>query len=172
MNRKHFTTNQMLRKALIIALTAVLAVGSYHLSVKANDARAEAVTTQAWILVSDYVNIRLWPNKRATEVGHLDPCDEIEIDGRTKDGFAHIVSPVDGWVHAGYIVFSKPEKINETYSVVARRRVAARRWIDGPQCGTKPWLINGSEVKVLYMNGEWAVTSRGYVKSEWLEAAP
>ena len=111
----------------------------------------------------------LRPSRKATEVGQLDPGDEVEIDGRTKDGFAHIVSPIDGWVWAGNIVFSKPEKVERSAFVTANKRLAARRWGDGPQVDEKPWLICGSEVTVYWMSDEWAVTSRGYLKSEFLE---
>ena len=56
--------------------------------------------------------------------------------------------------------------------VTAKNRVACRRWVDGPQAeinGKPSWLVNGSEVKIFYMSEEWACTSRGYIKSEWLE---
>ena len=168
----HYTTKFPITKALTIILAVVVLFAVYSLQTEWLNAKAERTVTEAWILCSDYINIRMWPSKKATSVGQLDPCDEIEVDGRTKDGFAHIVSPVDGWVHAGYITFSKPEAIGETYSVCAKKRVACRRWIDGPKVDRRPWLINGSEVQVLFMSDDWAVTSRGYVKSEWLEAAP
>jgi len=150
-------TLRVILVAVIIAAGAILT------------ARSEDVTTPAWVICKDYVVVRMWASRRATEVGQLDPCDPIEIDGKTKDGFAHIVAPMDGWIHAGYITFSEPQKIDETGVVVAKKRVAARRWCDGPQVDSRPWLICGSEVKVYYMSDDWACTSRGYVKSEWLE---
>lgn len=167
--QNNFTKKSAFSKALIGILVLVLAFGTYTVATEINRARAEAVTTPAWILCKDYVLIRMWPSRKATEVGQLDPCDEVEIDGRTKDGFAHIVAPVDGWVWAGNIVFSQPVEVNEKYTVVARTRVACRRWCDGPQVAERPWLISGSEVRVYYMSDEWAVTARGYVRTEWLE---
>ena len=167
------TTISSRRTRLITILIAlVLAVIAFTGNYGAIQARAEETTTNAWALCKTYINIRLWPSKEATAVGFLDPCDRVEVDGRTKNGFAHVTYPVDGWVYAGYLTFSEPKAVGETYTVVARRRVAARRWVDGPQMGTKPWLINGSEVTVLYMSDDWALTNRGYVKAEWLEAAP
>lgn len=168
MNRNHYTTSCG-KRAIMILMAVLLVVVSYHAAYAINRAHAEAVTTNAWILCKDYVLIRMWPSKRATEVGQLDPCDEIEIDGKTKDGFAHIVAPVDGWVWAGNIVFSEPEQIGSLAFVTAKTRLACRRWVDGPQVESRPWVINGSEVRVFYMCDEWAVTSRGYVRSEWLE---
>lgn len=169
----YFTTKRNMKtRILMILLALVLAVIAFTGNYGAIRARAEESTTNAWALCKSYINIRLWPSKEATAVGFLDPCDKVEVDGRTKNGFAHIVEPVDGWVFAGYLTFSEPQEIGATYSVVARRRVAARRWIDGPQMGQKPWLINGSEVTVFYMSDDWAITSRGFVMSEYLEAAP
>ena len=175
-NTTTYSTTINGRRARILTgvLALVLAVIAFTGNYGAIRARAEETTTNAWALCKPgtYINIRLWPSKHATEVGFLDPCDRVEIDGRTKDGFAHVVYPVDGWVFAGYLTFSEPQEIGATYAVVARRRVAARRWIDGPQMGQKPWLINGSEVAVFYMSEDWAITSRGFVMSEYLEAAP
>lgn len=168
----YYTTHKHIRKPLIFLLALALAVTVFTENYHGIRARAEDSTTTAWALCKSYINIRLWPSKEATAVGFLDPCDSVEVDGRTKNGFAHIVEPVDGWVYAGYLTFSEPKAIGQKYTVVARRRVAARRWVDGPQMGTKPWLINGSEVQVLYMSEDWALTSRGYVKSEWLEVDP
>lgn len=168
----YYTTHKHIRKPLIFLLALALAVTVFTVNYHGIRARAEDSTTTAWALCKSYINIRLWPSKEATAVGFLDPCDSVEVDGRTKNGFAHIVEPLDGWVYAGYLTFSEPKEIGQKYTVVARRRVAARRWVDGPQMGTKPWLINGSEVTVLYMSEDWALTSRGYVKSEWLEVDP
>ena len=160
------------RKALAIVAVAALTVAVFLIQYGAVLARAEEGTTTAWAMCRSYINIRMWASKDATAVGFLDPCDPVEVDGTTRDGFAHIVSPVDGWVHAGYLDFSKPEEIGERFVVTARSRVAARRWINGPKVSQKPWLICGSEVTVYYMSEEWALTNRGYVRAEWLEVDP
>ena len=131
--------------------------------------RAEDVYAKGWIICEDYVQIRQWASRNATSIGQLDPGDEIEIDGKTESGWAHIVSPCDGWVWAGYITFSEPQKIDAPGVVTAKKRVAARRWCDGPNVDSKPWLISGSEVRIYWMCDDWALTNRGYVKSEWLE---
>lgn len=165
----HFITKPALTKALIVILAAVLLFASYTVATEINRVHAESVYATEYILCRTYTNIRMWPSKNATEIGRLDPGDTIEIDGKTKDGFAHIVAPMDGWVHAGYITFSAPRKVEETGVVVARSRVAARRWIDGPQVDEKPWLVNGSEVTIYWMSDDWACTSRGFIQSEWLE---
>lgn len=162
-------------RVITIVLAAMILICAWHVGGALVWARAEEEsTTTAWALCKPgtYVNIRLWPSKKAAEVGYLDPCDKVEVDGRVKDGFAHIVEPLDGWVYAGYLTFSEPKAVNANYIVVARKRVATRRWIDGPQMGTRPWLINGSELTVYYISEDWAITSRGFVRSEWLEEDP
>ena len=169
MNRIYYTTSSPLTKVLVLILAAVLLFASYTVATEIDRAHAEEITTQGYILCKSYVVIRQWASKRATEIGQLDPAEPIEIDGKTKDGYAHIVAPCDGWVHAGYIVFSEPKAVNAMATVTARKRVACRKWIDGPNVDSKPWLISGSEVKVLWMTSEWALTNRGYIKSTWLE---
>ena len=174
MNHNYSTTFSPFGKALLLLLVVVVAFATYNITMEANRVRAESLTTKAWILCKpgDYINLRMAPSKKSQEVGRLDPGDDIEIDGRTKDGFAHIVRPFDAWVWAGYIVFDEPQLVNETYVVVAKSRVACRRWCDGPQVASRPWLINGSQVKVYYLTDKWACTARGFIKTEWLEVDP
>ena len=169
MNHNYCSKKSVFSKVLSLILALVLLLASYTIANEVNKAHAETVYATEYILCKDYVIIRQWANRHATEVGQLDPGDEIEIDGKTKDGFAHIVSPTDGWVWAGNIVFSPVEKVDRLAYVTARKRLAARRWVDGPNVESKPWLITGSEVRVYYMDSEWAVTNRGYLKVEYLE---
>ena len=169
MNRIYYTTSSPLTKVLVLILAVVLLFASYTVATEIDRAHAETVYATGYILCKDYVIIRQWASRHATEIGQLDPCDTVEIDGKTKDGFAHIVAPMDGWVWAGYITFSEPQKIDAPGVVTAKKRVAARRWCDGPNVDSKPWLISGSEVRIYWMCDDWALTNRGYVKSEWLE---
>ncbi|MBQ1792975.1 MAG: hypothetical protein II008_22595 [Oscillospiraceae bacterium] len=172
MIRRYYTTSLVLTKVLSLILVLALALASYTVATEINRAHADTVYAKQWIICKNYVVIRNWPSRGAMEGGQLDPGDEIEIDGRTKDGFAHIVSPVDGWVWAGNIVSSQPEKVECKAYVTANKRLYCRRWVDGPMVDSKPYLINGSKVHVYWMNDEWAVTNRGYVRSEWLEMMP
>lgn len=162
-------TTSIAKKIVIIAICIAVGLASYNIASRINDAHAETVTATGYIMCKSYVMIRMWPSRKAQEIGQLDPCDTVEIDGRTKDGYAHIVAPCDGWVWAGYITFSEPKKIDAPGVVTAKKRVAARRWCDGPNVDSKPWLISGSEVRIYWMCDDWALTNRGYVKSEWLE---
>jgi hypothetical protein len=152
----------------------VVAFAAYSIASEINRARAEGITTKAWVMCKpgDFVYLRQWASRKATEAGFMDPCDSVEIDGKTKDGFAHVVYPTDAWIWAGYLVFEKPKAVNEKHVVVSNSRLAARRWIDGPNVQSKPWLKNGSTAYVYYEADGWACTSRGFLRSEWLEADP
>ena len=169
MNRRYYTTFSPFTKALVLILAAVLLFASYTIATEINRAHAETVYATGYILCKDYVIIRQWASRHATEIGQLDPCDEVEVDGRTKDGFAHIVAPMDGWVWAGNIVFSPVEEVNRPAYVTAKKRVACRKWCDGPTVDERPYLITGSEVKIYWLSQDWAITHRGFVKTEWLE---
>ncbi|MBQ1777932.1 MAG: SH3 domain-containing protein, partial [Acidaminococcaceae bacterium] len=122
MNRIYYTTSSPLTKVLVLILAAVLLFASYTVATEIDRAHAEEITTQGYILCKSYVVIRQWASKRATEIGQLDPAEPIEIDGKTKDGYAHIVAPCDGWVWAGYITFSEPQKIDAPGVVTAKKR--------------------------------------------------
>ena len=78
-------------------------------------------------------------------------------------------------MYLGYVSTEKVQKVGEQYVCVAKRQVACRRWVGGPQIetgGRKQWLKNGENVDVFCIGGDWAVTSRGYIRSEWLEVDP
>lgn len=149
--------------AALIALAAVALI-----LLLAVPARAET----RWIMCDDYVNVRSVPGKRGSVEGYLDAGDSFETDGKTRDGFIH-VSGIgengDGWAFKGYTVTEKPVLVNARYVCVAKNRVACRRWIGGPR---RAWLYNGANVTVYWRTGEWSVTNKGYIRSEWLEPDP
>ena len=137
-----------------------------------------ATAETRWIacMPDDYVNVREKASKRSAEVGYLEAGDEIETDGIIRDGFIHITGfgeTGDGWVFAGFISDEEPQEVMERYVCVARKRVACRRWIDGDRIsGKHGWLNNGSNATVYYKAGEWLITSRGYIRAEWMEPDP
>ena len=129
---------------------------------------AEADTM--WIMCNGFVNVRAKPS--GTVSGYLDAGDSFETDGKTKDGFIRVKGvgeAGDGWAHQGYVVSEPPERVDARYVCVAKHRAALRRWIGGPRSG---WLNNGYNVTVYWMTSEWAVTNKGYIRSEWLEPDP
>ena len=136
---------------------------------------APAMAETRWALCRSYVNVRSEPNKRSTVIGFLDAGDAFETDGTVRNGYvlAQGIGESEGWIYSGYTSDEPPVKADERYVCVARRRVACRRWADGPRISGKcGWMYTGSSVKVYYWTSEWAVTSRGYIASEWLERDP
>lgn len=162
----------ILRKVLmIIALTAIGATAFLIRTGEIKTARAEGTTT-AWILCrpGDYVNVRTSASTRSESLGRMDAGDSVQIDGRTKNGFAHAkdlsLEMEEGWIHAGYLVFDEPKADGEIHRIRANGRVACRKWINGPR---RCWVQSGSEVKVWFTSAEWCVTNKGYIKSEYVE---
>ena len=107
----------------------------------------------------------------------LECGDSFETDGENRNGWFRVMNrgECECFIYCGYVVTDEPKPIGENYVCVAKNRVACRRWVDGPQIednGRPRWLVNGSNVSVFYIAEGWAVTSRGYIQSEWLEVDP
>ena len=165
------------RKILIIVLAAVILGGiAFRAAYGANAKATEDELVTCWIMCKpgSQVNVRRTPSKQGMEVGFLDAGDSFLTDGKSSDGWIRcygVGEYGEGWIWCGYVVTEKPEPVFEQYVCVAVKRVACRRWISGPKT-EKPWLKNGSNVDVFYIADGWACTSRGYIKSEWLEVDP
>ena len=162
------------RKEYYAILTAALAVMIAIAWVGFGSAAKQTYTYWAMCQPGDRVNLRMEPDKRSTAVGWLECGDSFETDGTIRNGWlrAQGVGECECWIYCGYVVTEKPVPVYENYVCVAKKQVACRRWVDGPQIvdkGRKRWLQNGSSVSVFYIAGEWAVTNRGYIKSQWLE---
>ena len=127
--------------------------------------------TEAWVLCQpdSYVNIRERASSRSAYAGMLMSGDLIWVDGQTKNGYAHCDDMPneagEGWVHAGYIVFEEPEEVNKECRISSNGRVSCRRTIGGDR---RCWVVDGSEVFVYQVAGEWAVTDKGFVKTEFI----
>lgn len=156
--------------AIAVVLTVIIVVTICTLS------RGENALVKCWILCKpgSQVNVRRTPSKTGQEVGFLEVGDWFETDGCCSNGFVRcfgIGEFGEGWIYAGYVSEYEPEPVFDTYCCVAKNRVACRKWMNGPRT-SNPWLKNGSDVQVFYMTEEWAITARGYIQSEWLEADP
>ena len=117
----------------------------------------------------NHVAIRRSPRKGAEETGRLDCGDRIITDGKVRNGYLHILGVTEngeGWVHQGYVVDDKPVIEKCMATVAAKGRVKARRYIGGKK---NCWLNVGEDVRVFARSDEWAVTSRGYVMTKFLE---
>lgn len=147
--------------ALIVAVVIIFAC------------RAEDVTTTCWVLCKpgDHVNLRIGPGKGYSSVGWLEIGDDFTTDGEKRNGWIRVLDrgECECWIFGGYVVEVKPEAIGETRYVAAKKQLACRRWVNGPQIKGREWLKNGREVQVFYVAGEWAVTNLGYVEAGWLE---
>ena len=162
---------------LIVLLAAVILGGIvFKLACDANAEEAEDQLVTCWVMCQpgDYVNVRRTPGKRAAEVGRLESGDAFQTDGTSSDGWIRcygIGEYGEGWIYCGYVVTEEPVTVFQRYVCVSNGRVACRRWMGGPQT-RNPWIRNGSNVDVFLMADGWAVTSRGYIRSEYLEADP
>ena len=165
------------RVLLAILLGAVILGGIvFRLCYDANAEAAEDRLVKCWIMCKpgSRVNVRRIPEKNGMEVGFLECGDWFLTDGKSSDGWIRcygIGEYGEGWVYCGFVVTEEPRMVFEQYVCVATSRVACRKWPDGPQT-SRPWLKNGSNVDVFCMADGWACTSRGYIRSEWLEADP
>ena len=158
--------------AMVIAIVVLVIVIAW---IGLSRAAGQVITCWAMCQPGDRVNLRMEPTKESKAVGFLECGDSFQTDGTNRNGWIRAmgVGECECWIYSGYVVTEEPVPVFENYVCVARKQVACRRWVDGPQIkGRLGWLHNGSNVGVFYIAGEWAVTSRGYIKSEWLEVDP
>ena len=140
------------RKCLALILASVvLAVIVYHVHLANITAAAEDATVRAYIMCKpgSTVNVRRTPDKQYQDVGFLECGDWFETDATSSKGYFRCYGVGDygeGWIFNGYVVTEEPEIVNEQYVVVANKRVACRRWINGPQISERPWITNGTNV--------------------------
>ena len=175
MNQNQYSTSKV--KKIVFVLLAVLAIlTGWHIGmggVKASEERL--ITVWAMCKPGSFVEVRETPSKNGHHVGYLDPCDSFQTDGVTKNGYVRAIGLGDtgeGWVYCGFVSTEEPVPVFERYMCNSLSRVACRRWISGPRVANYGWIVNGSTVEVFYRTDEWSVTSRGYIKSEYLEADP
>ena len=171
--RKHYTPFDKERIVGLIALLAIAVVIGVAIGVSCG--HGEQLAT-CWIMCTpgSRVEIRATPDKGGISEGWLDCGDSFETDAETEDGWIHCIGVGDaeeGWIYLGYVTTHKPEAIGERYVCVANKQAACRRWMAGPQIKEAPWIKNGEYCQVLLSDGEWSVTNRGYIKSEWLEVS-
>ena len=175
----NYNTNytKIARIILLIAAVLLLAGAVFRIVYAENTAAAEERLAKVWVMCKpgSRVNVRRTPDKNAQEVGSLEACDWFMTDGKSADGYIRaygIGEYGEGWVYCGNVVTEEPAAVFERYCCVAKKRVAIHKWVDGPQVERSPWLVNGSTVDVFYEADGWSCTSRGYIRSEWLEVDP
>ena len=170
-NYSIFDKEKIVAAVVFVALIIVVTVALTVTFCKGEEA---LVKVYALCKPGSQVTVRRTPSKGAQEVGFLEVGDDFLTDGTSSNGYIRCygIGDCDGWVYCGYVTEYEPEPVFETYCCVAKTRVACRRWMNGPKVERSPWLVNGSDVQVFYIAGDWACTSRGYIQSEWLEVDP
>jgi len=123
-----------------------------------------------WILCQpdSYVNTRPFANKKHNANGYMECGWEAETTGKTSKGYLYLeLNNEDGygWVHKGYIVYSEPIIITFKTNIYSKGRVACWRSIGGNR---RCWVKNGDVVTVYALCEEWAVTNKGFIKTEYL----
>lgn len=116
-----------------------------------------------------FVWVRERARKHSAKTGYLMLGDRIRSDGRTHNGFIHVLGVTEsdeGWISCGYLAEDEPEIAEQTARITSRGRVACRRSINGAR---RKWLRNGDEVTVYAWGPEWCVTNEGFIRNEYLE---
>jgi hypothetical protein len=174
MRSRHYTIFDKEKTVAALLLVAVLLVIGIAIG---SCCKGEEQLATCWAMCKpgSQVIVRRSPDKKSMEVGWLDCGDDFKTDGDSKNGFIRcygIGENGEGWVYCGYVSTEEPEMVMQRYVCVAKKQVAIRRWMGGPQVERSPWLKNGQNVTVFCIGDGWACTSRGYIKSEWLEVDP
>lgn len=119
---------------------------------------------------TSYVNVRILPNKDASIIGRYELGQEVQSDGKRQNGFLHLtelsLENSEGWVFAGFVTGAIT--VETRTARVRKNKVACRRAIKGTR---RKWLQKGDVVTVFAWSDEWAVTSQGFIMTEFLEEA-
>jgi hypothetical protein len=134
-------------------------------------ASAERIQEEVWVLCmpDSEVNVREKPKKTGQIFGGAMCGACMWTDNVKKNGYLHVLDLAaesdTGWISARYVVYDEPVEVNAVMEIRSDGRVACRRWINGK---INSWIMNGDRLTVYWMSPSWAVTSRGYIRSEFL----
>lgn len=161
-------------RLILIVLAILIAGGIFHAQYSWIRAKADGSFCTCWIMMKpgDYVHVRRTPSKNGEIVGYMEPGDWFETDAVSSNGYLRVCDfgeYGEGWVHLGYVVTQEPNQVMAQAVCRTKSRVAIRRYMDGPKVSGNCWLVDGSTVTVFWEADGWSCTSRGFVKSEWLE---
>ena len=167
--RKHysiFNKEKIVAFLLILAIAVLIGfiIGSYC------HGEENLATCYAMCKPGSRVSVRMEPSKGSPETGFMECGDSFQTDGESIDGWIRCYGIGEGgWVYTGYVALEKPRMVYQRYECVANKQVACRKWMSGPQIDERPWIRPGETCEVYVTDGEWAVTSRGYLKFEFLD---
>ena len=130
-----------------------------------------AEEADCWVMCSpgDYVNIRRSPDRHSEACGWAETGMRFRTDWVEKNGFVHLLGVTEygeGWISAGYVVYEEPRILDTETAITGKGRVASRKHIGGDR---KKWMKPGDTVTVYSAADGWAVTDRGWIRTEYLE---
>lgn len=152
---------------VLFVIVAALYINLYFMT----DGFAEPLQEEVWVLCQpeSCVNLRAKPQKGAEIFGGAMCGSSLWTDGKEKGSWLHVVDlPAEesqGWISSRYVVYDKPAEVNREMVVRAEGRVACRKWIGGDVSG---WVYDGDRVTVYWKSADWAVTSRGYIRTQFI----
>lgn len=158
---KHFFKTMNGAEKLILALIIIAIIAILSVSVAHAD-------HMGFILCNPdtTVNMRFEPRKTGTVVACMECGDPVRLDGGKYGEWLHVVTGDENgaWVHQGYVVDIKVTV--ETRQARAKTKVRTRNMVRGRLTGT---LRKGQEVTVYAYSEECCFTSKGYIKTKYLE---
>lgn len=175
-NHKNYTTSAENRKDFLYMLCGVIAIGILiGVALAAMMFSVACADGERWVLCQPkempggYLNIREQPKKDANIEGWLFLGDQVETDGKTKNGFTHIINAStesgDGWVASRYLMEIPVKVATVTGWIDCNGRVAARQQPGGKR---NRWMYPGDEVTVYAYGAEWTLTNKGFIRSEYV----
>lgn len=130
--------------------------------------------TEAWVMcnLKSEVIVRTKPDISGDETARVYPGDRVELDGGKKKNWFHVLlncESGEGWIRGDHLSFTEPVVYEEGKAYkTTRGKLSARKSINGEI--VKRIKKAGTQVTVYMISEDWAVTSAGYIKSEFLEA--
>ena len=156
-------------RVLIGLIIVVLLLGSWA------GAEEEEEYIDAWVMCNpkSEVNVRISPKKKAESIAKVYPGQHIWLTGKKQGRWYQCSVPCEageGWIRGDYLSFYEPKIYEEgkTY-VTTCSKLIVRYSIKGNKCGE---LSKGRRVTVYLIAEEWAVTSKGFIMSQYLEELP
>jgi uncharacterized protein YgiM (DUF1202 family) len=156
----------MMKKSLILILLVLVACLLIIVSLM-DSARSE----EKYILCKPKteINVRFSPKWDGQVIGHLYFGDSVELDGKVRNGFAHVIGlgfeETEGWIYKGLLVDTPPIAFQGKDRIISSGKVAARQYIGGKR---NKWLRSGREVIVYAISQDWSITDQGYVQTKYL----
>ena len=166
-NYSIFDKEKIVAAILLAVILIGFGIGSYCFG------EEPLATCYAMCKPGSRVSVRMEPSKDSLETGFLECGDSFKTDGESIDGWIRCYGVGEnGWIYSGYVVTEPVRMVGQRYVCSANKQVACRKWMAGPQIDERPWMKSGQHCQVFCESDGWAVTSRGYVKTEWLDCDP